>query len=114
MKRFIVILFALSIVLYVSNLATYAQGRGSDRGPAVTSHGSDHGKGADHDRSHTTKETKHDANFEDRIEHNPELKARVSGLLPAGTDLKTAANGFKNQGQFIATLHVSKNLNIPF
>jgi len=25
-----------------------------------------------------------------------------------------AESGFKNQGQFIAALHVSKNLNIPF
>ena len=32
----------------------------------------------------------------------------------AGMDLKTAAGGFKNQGQFIAALHVSKNLGIPF
>ena len=28
--------------------------------------------------------------------------------------LDQAAAGFKNQGQFIAALHVSKNLNIPF
>ena len=26
----------------------------------------------------------------------------------------TAESGFKNPGQFIAALHVSKNLNIPF
>ena len=35
-------------------------------------------------------------------------------MLPAGTNLKTAASGFRNQGQFIAALHVSKNLGIPF
>jgi len=34
-------------------------------------------------------------------------------LLPPGTDLKTAESGFKSHGQFIAALHVSKNLNIP-
>jgi len=28
--------------------------------------------------------------------------------------LENAAQGFKNQGQFIAALHVSKNLSIPF
>jgi hypothetical protein len=28
--------------------------------------------------------------------------------------LEAAASGFKNQGQFIAALEVSKNLNIPF
>ena len=29
-------------------------------------------------------------------------------------DSDQAAPGFKNQGQFIAALHVSRNLNIPF
>lgn len=28
--------------------------------------------------------------------------------------IATAATGFKNQGQFMAALHVSHNLNIPF
>ena len=28
--------------------------------------------------------------------------------------LDQASKGFKNQGQFIAALHVSRNLNIPF
>jgi hypothetical protein len=28
--------------------------------------------------------------------------------------LKTAAEGFKNEGQFLAALHASKNLNISF
>ena len=28
--------------------------------------------------------------------------------------LEDAASGFRNQGQFIAALHVSKNLGIPF
>jgi hypothetical protein len=28
--------------------------------------------------------------------------------------VETAAAGFKNQGQFIAALHVSRNLGIPF
>ena len=28
--------------------------------------------------------------------------------------LESASAGFKNQGQFLAALHVSQNLNIPF
>lgn len=35
-------------------------------------------------------------------------------MLPAGMTLNQAALGFKNQGQFIAALHVSQNLGIPF
>jgi hypothetical protein len=35
-------------------------------------------------------------------------------MLPAGMTLNEASKGFKNQGQFIAALHVSQNLGIPF
>jgi hypothetical protein len=38
----------------------------------------------------------------------------LQSLLPAGTNVQTAAEGFKNQGQFVAGVHVSHNLNIPF
>ena len=35
-------------------------------------------------------------------------------MLPIGMTLATASGGFRNQGQFIAALHVSQNLNIRF
>jgi len=50
----------------------------------------------------------------DRINGNAALLAKVNALLPSGMTLADAAAGFKNQGQFIAALHVSKNLNIAF
>ena len=34
--------------------------------------------------------------------------------MPAGLTLNQASKGFKNQGQFLAALHVSRDLNIPF
>jgi hypothetical protein len=49
-----------------------------------------------------------------RIAANPALVTRLQPLLPAGVTLAAAATGFKNQGQFIAALHVSQNLKIPF
>jgi hypothetical protein len=52
--------------------------------------------------------------FSDKLERNPQLSEKLRTMLPAGTDLKAASAGFKNEGQFIAALHVSKNLNIPF
>jgi hypothetical protein len=52
--------------------------------------------------------------FEDRIDHNPRFAARLHGLLPPDTKPGEAISGFKNEGQFFATLHASKNLNIPF
>ena len=45
---------------------------------------------------------------------NPRLEARLLGLLPAGTTVQDASQGFKNWGQFVAAVHVSNNLNIPF
>jgi hypothetical protein len=49
-----------------------------------------------------------------RIAANPKLATRLQTLLPSNMTLETAASGFKNQGQFIAALHVSHNLHIPF
>ncbi|HLK50566.1 MAG TPA: hypothetical protein VKT49_20640 [Bryobacteraceae bacterium] len=54
------------------------------------------------------------ANFESRLSNNTSLSSRLQPLLPAGETLQAAATGFKNRGQFIAALHVSQNLKIPF
>jgi hypothetical protein len=53
-------------------------------------------------------------NISTRLASNPALSARVQPLLPAGFTAATASAGFRNQGQFIAALHVSRNLGIPF
>jgi hypothetical protein len=42
------------------------------------------------------------------------LGARIEKMLPSGMTLDTASSGFRNQGQFIAAVHVSQNLGIPF
>jgi hypothetical protein len=112
MKKIVTLISVFAFVLFLSTGA-FAQGKGGGHGqghgPEV-SHGGDHGK-AENQQAH---EGHKDANFEQRIEQNPALKAKLQSMLPAGTDLKTAASGFRNQGQFIAALHVSKNLGIPF
>jgi hypothetical protein len=61
-----------------------------------------------------TETTSKPADFGERIERNPQLASRVHAMLPPGVDLKTAAEGFKDEGQFLAALHASKNLNISF
>ena len=53
-------------------------------------------------------------NVSARLASNPTLSARIQPLLPAGFTVATASAGFRNQGEFIATLHVSRNLGIPF
>ncbi len=55
-----------------------------------------------------------------KISSKPNLNAKLTAMLPVdpktGTTmtLNRASLGFKNQGQFIAALHVSQNLGIPF
>jgi hypothetical protein len=48
------------------------------------------------------------------IARNPQQEARLKAMLPAGMTLEQAADGFRNQGQFIAALEASKNQNIAF
>lgn len=50
----------------------------------------------------------------EKISSNHGLAPKVAAMLPAGMTLNQASKGFKNQGQFIAALHVSQNLGIPF
>src|SRR5438552_6390121 len=122
MKKFLTLFFAFGFVLYLSTV-TSAQSKGvgpsQGRAPEVgRGHDRDQGqdRDVDHNRSHagTSNDGNQEKNFEERIERNTALKTKVEGMLPAGTNLKTAASGFRNQGQFIAALHVSKNLGIPF
>jgi len=56
------------------------------------------------------------------LDHNSHLCSKLEGLLglsgrsgpDALTILKTDASGFKTFGQFVAAVHVSHNLGIPF
>jgi hypothetical protein len=49
-----------------------------------------------------------------KISAKPELNTKITALLPPNMTLDAASAGFRNQGQFIAALHVSRNLGIPF
>src|SRR5258708_40291115 len=48
------------------------------------------------------------------LTQNTQLSSKLGALLPAGTNLQTAASGFRNLGQFVAAVHVSHNLGVPF
>jgi len=114
------LLLTISVLVFLSAPVTgTAQGKGLG-----ASNGQGHGDGVshDHDQVKTGSDAKgdHDSNtnwqtkFNARLQTHPELASRLAKLLPAGADVNASENGFKNQGQFIASLHVSKNLNIPF
>ncbi len=49
-----------------------------------------------------------------KLKQNTNLAAKVASRLPQGTDLMTAAAGFKNLGQFVAAANVSNNLQVSF
>ena len=122
MKRFIAFATMLSLVLSLSTVTTSAQGRG--KGPAVVNPGqarrAERTEVRDRDRNRTKdiQDINRDRDAEKRktdwIERNPQLNDRLSKMLPAGMQLSDAASDFKNRGQFIAALHVSRNLDIPF
>jgi hypothetical protein len=78
--------------------------------PGLETHGA-RGNGNAPETSTTPRSGK---SVSDLLSQNTKLSSNLQGLLPAGTDLQTAAAGFKNLGQFVAAVHVSHNLGIPF
>lgn len=73
----------------------------------------DHGKDADEDHGGHSSHSGHKTAGQ-LLTQNTKLASKLQALLPPGTNLQTAAAGFKNLGQFVAAVHVSKNLGIPF
>ena len=114
------VLAIAAAMLWVAPGAPALAGQRGHGGPPPSVHAhnpappTSHGAGANHGASgaHTGSAT--GASFVSRIQGNPQLSSRLTALLPANTTLEQAASGFKNQGQFIAALHVSHNLDIPF
>lgn len=134
MKRSIAIAAALLVVLWLGTTPTMAQhgqpgggrpggagapggtGMPGGAGGAGSAHGSmgnapDSGHGSSHSSASSPTSV---------LSHNSKLNSTLSsklqskGLLPQGTDLKTACNGFKNLGQCVAAIHVSHNRDISF
>jgi hypothetical protein len=113
---------------HASGSSTHASGSSTHGGGthaqgAQTTHGSQHGAPPKtttpkvHGNPHTT--TTHTTTtttlnpIAQKLQGKP-LGDRIQKMLPQGMTLNTASEGFKNQGQFIAAVHVSKNLGIPF
>ncbi len=95
MKAFITFVTSLGAVLYLSGIPAYSQGKGPGQVPSVNQA---HSQGADNSHQANGVSSDH----------------AKSEKLPQGMDLKTTESGFKNHGQFIAALHVPKNVMIPF
>jgi hypothetical protein len=129
MKRLITFVSGLSLVLCINGIPVFGQTK-APRTPAQrqekrverTEKRTDRLERKDErvDKRDTAEKTDRkatnarDETLSRRIERNEQLRTRVTPLLPPGTSLSQAADGFQSEGQFIAALHASKNLGIPF
>lgn len=134
MKRAILLSTALAVLFCLSGLPIGAQngsgggmgqagGQGQGGGPGQTG-GPGMGQGPAEtgpmgrqpgmDNGGNTQTTMTQKTPSQLLAQNPTLSSKVKDLLPAGTSPQEAASGFTDLGKFVATLHVSRNLNIPF
>jgi hypothetical protein len=144
MKRIGMILIGLTTLVYLAALPAFAQrggrgggvgiggmgggigmgggmgaGRGGDTGNSGNVGGQQNGRigrGDNGSTNHPDQASRADAKKspDQMLQQHPKLESRLASLLPAGTNMQQAASGFKNFGQFVAAVHVSHNLGIPF
>lgn len=133
MKRLYVLPVAFTLVLYLG-IPAFAQhgGRGVGGGFGKASGGMPNSFSGE-EKGHVEKETgspvgeasKDGASKEsssvagnktagELLQQNTKLTSNLQGLLPSGTNIADAAKGFDHLGQFVAAVHVSHNLGIPF
>src|SRR6266498_3679658 len=112
-----ILLGAATMVAFMAALMFAQHGRGGGR--LSSKHGSGHSSSV-HNKAKADHVSGNDANHSgqksnsQKLASNTKLASKLQGLLPPGTNLQTAASGFKNLGQFVAAVHVSHNLGIPF
>jgi hypothetical protein len=110
MKRIFVTITLAAAAAFILAIPAAAQGRSQSHPGGGSAAGGSMGGGHGMDASgtpgpHTTDQL---------LTQNTQLSSKLTSLLPAGTNLQTAASGFRNLGQFVAAVHVSHNLGIPF
>ena len=105
------VIVILSLSIGVTN---FAQGQGQGRNPAGSPPaGVNHGQ-ANKPSEPNQSATKSRSEVTAKLNADSKLASKLQGMLPAGMNVNDAANGFKNFGQFVAAVHLSKNQNIPF
>jgi len=103
------LIIALSVALL--GIPLYAQhGHGGGGGGGGTGHSMNSNSNSHNNSGKDSKGT----SVSDHLEDNTKLASKLQSLLPPGTNLQQAAQRFKNLGQFVAAVHVSHNLGIPF
>src|SRR5262249_19221361 len=106
------LIIALSVALLgIPLYAQHGHGSGGGMGHSSMGHSSSPNSNSN---SHDSGKGSKGSSVSDHLEDNTKLASKLESLLPPGTNLQQAAQGFKNLGQFVAAVHVSHNLGIPF
>ena len=116
MNRSNIFLLTLAVALYFGGIPAFAQyrpggGGGGGFGMPRTPGGE---KGRRERKSKDDSSTADKSTVGNMLTQNTKLASDLQGLLPAGTNLQDAAKGFERLGQFVAAVHVSHDLGIPF
>jgi hypothetical protein len=118
-KRLISIGTSMGVFVFMLALPALAQHTPGGGGHAGGAGGIGHGAAAagEHGNTETTGGKSSGASMKELnnvVNSNPpsKLAQKLTALLPSGMTLATASSGFKNLGQFVAALHVYKNLDI--
>ena len=123
MKQATILSIVLAAAFSIATLPALAQhghggGAGHPGGPPSTSGATRSESDANTTKSSTTTPSGK-VSVDEHLAHNARLATKLEGLLHlsgpnALSTLQMDAQGFKNLGQFVAAVHVSHNLNIPF
>ena len=111
-----IIRFALGFVALAALAALPVYPQHGHGGSAHSGMGSAHSSDSSHGDSADAKggSNNSSSSISEKLSDNTKLADKLQGLLPSGTKLEIAAQGFKNLGQFVAAVHASHNLDIPF
>lgn len=110
------VILSIAVSLALMGIPLYAQHGHSGGGAAGSGMGHSMDRPTANSNSHASDKgsAAKGSSVSDHLEDNTKLASKLQSLLPAGTNLQQAAQGFKNLGQFVAAVHVSHNLGIPF
>jgi hypothetical protein len=127
-KRSTIFLTALAATLYLGSIPLLAQhvgghaGEASPGSPGPSASRDDGAKGSKSEAGSGTptsagmtvsQHLQHNAKLASKLESLLGMNGAVNGLSPL-QQLQGDATGFNNLGQFVAAVHVSHNLDIPF
>jgi hypothetical protein len=124
MKRATILPIVFAAVFSLVTLPAFAQrgksgGTGHPGGGPPSTPGSTHSESSANSTKPSTTTPSGKVSVNEHLAHNEHLATKLEGLLGlsgpnALSTLQTKAQGFKNLGQFVAAVHVSHNLDIPF